>query len=76
MNSLQKNNNIIIKMEDGFKHFYKIGKKNNNDDSAFYGIYAIHLLKLNIVNWVKNRPPDMTRIPSMIKLLKTILLNY
>jgi len=58
---------IIHNKENGF---YKIGKKNNDDDSSFVGVSAKNLFKLTIINWEKNRPPDMTRIPPMIKQFK------
>jgi len=43
----------------------------NNDNSRIYGLFATDLVNLEILNWKKNRPPDMTRIPEIIEILKT-----
>lgn len=42
----------------------------NNDKSKIYGTDSRYLLSLDIQNWRKNRPPDISRISDIIKTLK------
>ena len=41
---------------------------NNKDGSKIYATTGKELIKLNIKNWNKNRPPDRSRIPEIIDL--------
>lgn len=43
----------------------------NKDSSCLYGISGRKMIdNMKILNWSKNRPPDLTRIPLIVKSLK------